>query len=107
MAVCELCEQEVGLAYSCMKRLKRQIPFGGEPRPAITGPRCMDCRVGVGGFHHPGCRMELCPRCGGRLRFCGCEVAQNDRKPAPGAWRRRLAKGGVRPAYNRKEGPLF
>ncbi len=100
MAVCELCEQEVGLAYSCMKRMEGQIPFGAEPHLTITGSRCVDCRVGTGGFHHPGCRMELCPRCGGRLRSCGCKVERIDRRPAPGAWRRRLAKGGVRPAYN-------
>jgi hypothetical protein len=67
MAVCELCEQEVGLAYSCMKRIEAQIPFGTEPRLAIAGSRCVDCRVGTGGFHHLGCRIELCPKCGGWL----------------------------------------
>lgn len=101
MAVCELCEQEVGLAYSCMKRMEGQIPFGAEPRLVIAGSRCEDCRVGSGGFHHPGCRIEQCPKCAGRLSSCGCIIAQNSRRPPSGAWRTRLAKGGVRPAYNR------
>ena len=39
MAVCELCEQEVGLAYSCMKSMEGQISFRAELRPAIAGPR--------------------------------------------------------------------
>lgn len=107
MAVCELCEQGVGLAYSCMKRMEGQVSFGAEPRPAITCFWCVDSRVGPGGVHHPGCRMEPCPRCGGRLRSCGCKVVPNNRRPAPGGWRRRLPKGGVGPAYNRQESPVF
>jgi hypothetical protein len=54
MAVCELCEQEVGLVYSRMKRMEGQIPFGVEPRLAMTGFQCVDCRIGTGGFHPPG-----------------------------------------------------
>lgn len=34
--------------------------------------RCHDCGVAHSGFHHPGCDMERCPRCGGQLIGCGC-----------------------------------
>ena len=36
------------------------------------GLRCPDCNVRIGGYHHPGCTYEICPRCGGSLRSCGC-----------------------------------
>jgi hypothetical protein len=26
----------------------------------------------VGGFHHPGCDTEECPKCHGQLISCGC-----------------------------------
>lgn len=34
--------------------------------------RCHDCGVKVGGYHHPGCDMERCPRCKGQLIGCRC-----------------------------------
>jgi len=27
-------------------------------------PVCGDCGAPKGGYHHPGCDMEVCPRCG-------------------------------------------
>ena len=34
---------------------------------------CPDCGVKRGGYHHPWCDVEMCPRCGGRLLVCDCE----------------------------------
>lgn len=34
--------------------------------------RCHDCNVEHGGYHHPGCDMERCPRCGRQIVTCDC-----------------------------------
>jgi hypothetical protein len=31
--------------------------------------------VVTGGYHHPGCDMEICPRCGNQLITCDCETS--------------------------------
>jgi len=46
------------------------IPF--YPANILDGLRCPDCNVRIGGFHHPGCENEQCPRCGELLFTCGC-----------------------------------
>jgi uncharacterized OB-fold protein len=46
------------------------VPF--LPENILYGTRCPDCGVSIGGFHHPGCSREICPRCGERLSLCGC-----------------------------------
>ena len=87
MAVCEWCGEEMlsPLVASCRENTVIAFPDGAE-LPAVrygsdaveaTGDdphahRCHDCNIQVGGFHHPGCDMEQCPRCGGQLITCGC-----------------------------------
>jgi hypothetical protein len=46
------------------------IPF--IPVDILMGLRCPDCNVNIGGYHHPGCEYEICPRCGDYLLECGC-----------------------------------
>ena len=36
--------------------------------------RCHDCGVSPGGFHHPFCEVEECPRCGAQLVCCPCKT---------------------------------
>ena len=37
------------------------------------GERCGDCGALFGHYHHPGCDMETCPRCGEQLISCNCD----------------------------------
>lgn len=37
---------------------------------------CRDCGVALGEFHHPGCPVEECPRCGDRYVECDCETGE-------------------------------
>jgi len=87
MAVCELCKQETQEAYSCTKRMERQIVFGSESWSdwalGEIPSTCGDCGVGIGGFHHPDCNIEECPKCHRRLLNCDCEPTKDYRARKP------------------------
>jgi len=34
--------------------------------------RCPECNILPGGFHHVGCALELCPKCGEKWVYCKC-----------------------------------
>jgi hypothetical protein len=41
-------------------------------RRRCTRRRCDDCGAKAKHFHHLGCDLEWCPRCGNQLITCGC-----------------------------------
>ncbi len=87
MAACGECGQEMldDSAISCPSNRSVEYPDGitlpsrpYAPEDPEPGQRCHDCNVAVGGQHHAGCDMEMCPRCGGQLISCGCLDDEDD-----------------------------
>ena len=82
MAVCEWCGREMTASAACTVETYADFPDGIErPRvrwgaeadwPHTEGKPCGDCLTPWGEFHHPGCDIEECPRCGGQAISCGC-----------------------------------
>jgi hypothetical protein len=77
MAVCPYCEQEMTAGVSCTVEQygdfvdgveRERIRYGFELLP----PFCVDCRAPLGELHHPGCDVELCPKCRRQAISCEC-----------------------------------
>jgi hypothetical protein len=78
--VCPSCNQDIQFAGTC--RLKKiiygaeeyfSVKFGNEKNYSNHKlERCIDCNVKKGGYHHSGCEMEECPKCGETLLVCKC-----------------------------------
>lgn len=79
MTICLTCNRYLMDASSCTAdsirfpdgKVADALPYGQETDPPV-GERCPECGVERGGFHHPGCPVAECPRCGEPLDGCGC-----------------------------------
>ena len=58
----------------------QRVPFGEEHSasyltdPVLPDHTCHDCGVAPGEEHAENCDWEACPRCGGQLISCDCDV---------------------------------
>lgn len=80
MAKCEYCGKEMSKSSGCdciifmMDGLSyKRTVFAGD-----KNEKCPDCGCHFGRYHHPGCRMEICPICGGQLLSCCCRDGDID-----------------------------
>ena len=75
MAICGHCQLEMteDNTVSCMVS-RMELPDGSvhDRLPYEGEGRCHDCFVAFGGYHHPGCDVERCPKCGGQAISCEC-----------------------------------
>lgn len=83
MAICDWCDQEMTDIKTIDCFANRFVGFPDEEKLLSVSytneffendlnHRCHDCNVKLGQYHHPGCDMERCPRCGGQLISCDC-----------------------------------
>lgn len=74
---CSWCDRSTHTVKACSANTKitlsgvtfKPIPFG-EEQAEIPNERCPMCNVRRGHAHHPGCRIEECPGCGGMAIVC-------------------------------------
>jgi hypothetical protein len=83
MAKCARCKNDMcdSSVKTCEAYKIVNFPDGTKMSPIPYTPpdpniRCHDCGVAAGGFHHVGCDMEICPRCGGQFFGCACFVSK-------------------------------
>lgn len=77
MAECQLCRQDMTTADTCPAGAEdRTHPYGREPDgeggELDPLPRCPDCGVLAGWWHHPGCAIAVCDVCDAQALMCEC-----------------------------------
>lgn len=65
------CGQEMAPGIGCRFTIY-EIKILRYPRIPCEDDWCGDCNVAKGQFHHIGCDIEQCPKCGGQAISCPC-----------------------------------
>lgn len=81
--ICEVCGKDIEKAHGCIES-KVFIDGTWHTRKRFTSDNvtplleadlhCFDCGVEPGKYHHWGCDREQCPKCGGQLISCECNI---------------------------------
>jgi hypothetical protein len=81
MAICDACAREMQDEVGCVVTSiafdddgYERVRYGAEPQDwgARRGHSWGDCGVPPATYHHPGCDIERCPRCGDQQISCWC-----------------------------------
>jgi len=80
MAICKFCEKDMLEVDSCILipvthngKDYEPLKFGEDGKEGwAKNGKCPDCGIKLGGYHHSGCDVEVCPICHGQLISCGC-----------------------------------
>ena len=81
MSVCNLCSldsKDAGV-WTCVKNVYL-VRSDGKVRFSITlggSKACPGCDILPGGYHHPGCKEEICPWHHKPLTKCKCDIAEH------------------------------
>lgn len=82
MAICTRCERDMKKTDTCLEwagKFEGGLVLNGVPfHSTDEKDTCADCGVHVGGYHHPRCDQEICPRCGGQWMSCFCTILDAD-----------------------------
>jgi hypothetical protein len=79
---CEDCQQVMDVGAGCIfthvqvsedGEIFKRVALGEEPDD--WGDPCHDCNVTSGQYHHAGCDVERCPKCGNQMLGC---LGEND-----------------------------
>ncbi len=74
LLLCSFCGMPLGQTSGC---IDGDVVISGKKYPRRLNQEtrlCYACGAEQGNFHHKGCKMELCPKCGGTLLTCPCNV---------------------------------
>ena len=79
MTICKHCGKDIEdpRTTTCIKdyiEYQDGLTLPRKPFDDNENERCPVCHVIRGAFHHKGCYVERCPRCGQRLVSCGCLI---------------------------------
>ncbi|WP_374148420.1 hypothetical protein [Priestia megaterium] len=72
----EIAESQMLTYYVGKSQSYKRIKFGEEENLEFLSEhsRCGDCEVKQGYYHTLGCSLEICPKCGGQVKSCSCNL---------------------------------